>query len=64
MHSHTNQNTVGLGGWVDAKSVERLETQCAQYWYVLAIYKVQQYVTQPSCFTLFISAYVADSCLL
>lgn len=64
VRSHTDQNMVGLGGWVDAKSVKRLKTQCTQYWYVLATYKVLQYVTRPGCFTLFISAYVADSCLL
>lgn len=64
MPSPTDQTAVGLGEWVDAKSVGRLKTQSTQYRYVLAIYVVQWYVTRPGCSTLFITAYVADSCLL
>jgi len=60
----TNQTPVGLGGWVDAKSVGRLKTRSTQYRYVLAKYIVQWYITRPGCSTLFITAYVADSRLL
>lgn len=62
--SPTDQTPTGLRGCVDAKSAGRLNAESAQYWYVLAIYAVQWYVTQPGCTPLFITAYVADSCLL